>query len=156
MRPPGRAADVQPTTRYRGVALLALVGLFISVYLLLYSMGWYGDLLCGTGSCEVVQASDHAVFVGVPVPAWGAAWYAAVLVAGLMLAGGGGGIPVERFLVLLAAGGLAFSAYLTWIEAFVLEAWCRWCVASAVLTVLIFLLVVPWRRPGRDEQAVTA
>lgn len=146
---------MSPVTRYRAVSVLALIGLFISAYLLLYSMGWYGDILCGTGACEVVQTSEYAVFLGVPVPAWGTAWYAAVLVAGLILASGrvGAGAP-EPVLGLLTVGGLAFSVYLTWIEAFVLEAWCRWCVASAVLTVLIFLLAAPWRLLRRDEQAI--
>lgn len=145
------------TNRFRGVALLALVGLFVSAYLLLYSMGYYGDILCGTGACEVVQTSDYAVFLGLPVPAWGTAWYAAVLTLALVAANGGTAASTPaRLLGLLAAGGLAFSAYLTWIEAFVLEAWCRWCVVSAVLTVLIFLLVAPWRRLRRDEQVIAA
>ncbi|MEE8077873.1 MAG: vitamin K epoxide reductase family protein, partial [Pseudomonadales bacterium] len=68
------------TTRHRGVAILALVGLFISVYLLLYHLGYYGMLLCGTGSCDVVQSSKYANFVGLPVPGLGAAWYLAMLV----------------------------------------------------------------------------
>ena len=146
---------MSPITRHRAVSVLALIGLFISAYLLLYSLGWYGDILCGTGACEVVQTSDYAVFIGVPVPAWGTAWYAAVLVAALMLASGRarGGVAAP-LLGLLTVGGLAFSVYLTWIEAFVLEAWCRWCVASAVLTVLIFLLAAPWRSVRRDEQAI--
>ena len=137
-------------TRYRVVAVLALVGLFISGYLLLYSLGYYGDLMCGSGSCEVVQTSEYAVFLGLPVPGWGTAWYAAVFVLALALAAGrpetsGPG----RLAAVLAAGGLAFSIYLTAIEAFVLEAWCRWCVVSAVLTVGIFLLIAPWRQLRR-------
>lgn len=139
-------------TRYRGVAVLALVGLFISAYLLLYSLGFYGDLLCGVGSCEVVQTSDYAVFLGLPVPGWGAAWYAGMFAIALWLAAGRSGEGAAgRLAALGAVAGLAFSTYLTAIEAFVLEAWCRWCVASAVLTVLIFLLVAPWRQLERRD-----
>lgn len=134
-------------TRYRGVAVLALIGLFISAYLLLYSLGFYGDLLCGVGSCEVVQTSEYAVFLGLPVPGWGTAWYAGMFALALwMAAGRGEGGVAGRLIALGATVGLAFSIYLTAIEAFVLEAWCRWCVVSAVLTVLILLLVAPWRR----------
>ncbi|MFW6085235.1 MAG: vitamin K epoxide reductase family protein [Gemmatimonadota bacterium] len=138
------------TARYRGVAVLALVGLFVSVYLLLYSMGFYGDLLCGVGACEVVQTSEYAVFLGVPVPGWGTGWYAGMFALALWMATDGreDGVP-DRLIALGATAGLVFSIYLTAIEAFVLEAWCRWCVVSAVLTVLIFLLVAPWRRFGR-------
>lgn len=133
-------------TRYRGVAVLALAGAFISTYLLLYSLGYYGMILCGTGSCEVVQTSKYAVFLGVPVPGWGAAWYAAVLVLALIMAAGrpqtsGPG----KLIAVFATAGLAFSIYLSALEAFVIHAWCRWCLVSAALTILIFLLVAPWR-----------
>jgi len=135
--------------RYRIVAVLALVGLFVSAYLLLYSLGYYGVLQCGAGACEVVQTSNYATFLGLPVPGWGTAWYAGMLVLALAMAARRPETSRPGRLVALGAtGGLAFSIYLTAIEAFVLEAWCRWCVVSAVLTVAIFLLVAPWRRLG--------
>ncbi len=69
-------------TRMRGIILIGLAGLFVAVYLLLYHMGFYGAMLCGVGSCETVQASKYARFLGQPVPLWGTLWYAGVLVAG--------------------------------------------------------------------------
>jgi len=145
---------VSPVTRHRGVAILALIGLFVSVYLLLYHLGYYGILRCGTGSCDVVQSSKYADFLGIPVPAWGAAWYLAMLVLGLMLAAGRSETSGPGKLAAVAAtGGLAFSIYLTAVELFVIHAICRWCVVSASLTVGIFLLVSPWRllRRGPPE-----
>lgn len=143
--------------RFRGVSLLALVGLFVSVYLLLYHMGFYGVLACGAGSCETVQASKYAEFLGISVPAWGVAFYGAVLVLALMLQAGREETSLPgRLLALAALGGLCFSAYLTAIELFVLHAVCMWCVVSAILAVGIFLLVAPWRALGRrEEQAAT-
>ncbi|MCL7927519.1 MAG: vitamin K epoxide reductase family protein [marine benthic group bacterium] len=136
---------MNPVARYRGVALLALVGLFISLYLLLYHLGFYGVLACGSGSCDVVQASRYADFLGIPVPAWGVAWYGAVVALSLVQqARGDAEGLLARLLDLAALGGLAFSIYLTAIELFVLHAVCRWCVVSAVLAVGIFLLVAPW------------
>jgi len=137
---------VTSETRYRGAAILALAGLFISVYLLLYHLGYYGMLLCGTGSCDVVQSSKYADFLGLPVPGLGAAWYLAMLILGLMLAGN----SLEtswpgKLAAVFATGGLAFSVYLTALELFVIHAICRWCVVSAVLTIGIFLFVAPWR-----------
>lgn len=133
--------------RHRGIAVLALAGLFISGYLLLYSLGFYGDLLCGAGGgCDVVQASRWATFLGLPVAGWGTGWYAAVF--GLSLVGAlGGEDDGPRWSALgllgLAVAGVLFSSYLTYIELFVLRAICRWCVASAVLTVLILALAIP-------------
>lgn len=129
------------------IAVLALVGLLMSVYLLLYKLGFYGELVCGTGACEAVQTSEHAVLLGLPVAGWGVAWYAAVFVLAFL--------SVQqayqeatwpaRLIFLLAAGGVAFSGYLTYLELFVINAICRWCVASAVVTLLIFILAVPPR-----------
>ena len=39
-----------------------------------------------------------------------------------------------------ASIGLVFTAYLTYLEAFVIHAWCQWCVVSAVLIAVIFLV----------------
>ena len=94
------------TSRYRGVSFLALVGLFVSVYLLLYHMGFYGVLACGAGSCEAVQASKYAEFLGISVPAWGVAFYGAVFVLALMLQAGRGEASLPgRLLALAALGG---------------------------------------------------
>lgn len=140
------------------VALAAVPGLFVSLYLLLYKLGFYGTLACGQGgSCSVVQASSYASFLGVPVAGWGAAWYLAVLGVSLWgahgagSAGGTGGRRAGRaslagpggLLLALAAAGFVFSVYLTWVELFVIEAVCRWCLVSAGLSVVILGLAAP-------------
>lgn len=143
--------------RYRGVSLLALVGLFMSIYLLLYQMGFYGVLVCGAGSCETVQASKYANFLGVSVPAWGVAWYGAVFVLALMQQAGRAESSVAgRLLAVASLGGLGFSIYLTAIELFVLHAICLWCVLSAILAVCIFLFVAPWRALGSTQRESVA
>lgn len=137
------------------MAVLALVGVFLSLYLLLHRLGFYGQLMCGVGGdCDVVQASPWAVFLGWPVAGWGALWYGAVFLTALA-----GVQPrfaesawLRRSLGALAVGGLAFTAYLTYLELFVIEAICRWCVGSAVLVVgIAFLALLPDRR-GRRER----
>ena len=72
------SASSPPVNRMT-IALLSLVGVFISTYLLLHKLGVVGTLVCGTGSCDTVQASPWAVFLGVPVPAWGVAGYGLLL-----------------------------------------------------------------------------
>ncbi|MFQ5690494.1 MAG: vitamin K epoxide reductase family protein, partial [Gemmatimonadota bacterium] len=90
--------------------------------------------------------SPYARFLGVPVAGWGTLWYAAVFLIALL----GLRAPPEaerwpdRRLLLLSSSGLAFSAYLTFVELFLLHAICRWCVASALLTLFIFGLSLPW------------
>ena len=123
----------------QAIALLALIGLFISLYLSLHRLGIIGALQCGTGGCETVQTSSYAVFLGVPVAFYGVAGYVALLVVSLV-----GLQPswVSRrepivLLAAMSALGLAFTIYLTYLELFVIHAICRWCVASAVIIALI-------------------
>ena len=123
----------------QAIALLALIGLFVSLYLSLHRLGIIGTLQCGTGGCETVQTSSYAVFLGVPVAFYGVAGYVALLVVSLV-----GLQPAwlsrREPIVLLAAMsalGLAFTIYLTYLELFVIHAICRWCVASAVIIALI-------------------
>jgi uncharacterized membrane protein len=49
----------------------------------------------------------------------------------------------------LSGVGVVFSAWLTYLEAFVIHAWCQWCVISAILITLIFLLSLPGLRQAR-------
>jgi uncharacterized membrane protein len=133
-------------------ALVALVGLFIALYLTLYKIGVIGTLACGTGGCETVQLSRWSTFLGLPVAAWGAVYYGVVFA--LALVGVQDRWAESRRLslatVVVTGWGVVFSAWLTYLELFVIHAICRWCVVSAVLAVLLFGLVLSdWRRSVR-------
>jgi uncharacterized membrane protein len=128
--------------RRQALVLLALVGLLVATYLWLYKIGVVGELTCGTGSCETVQASRYAELLGVPVALYGVAGYGALFAIGL--AGldppRATNLRLTRLLAALATAGVLFSLYLTAIELFVLHAICRWCVASAVIITAIWVL----------------
>jgi uncharacterized membrane protein len=125
-------------------ATLALVGLFVALYLWLWKIGLLGVLACGDGACETVQLSSYAELLGIPVALYGVVGYLAMLAVGL--AGVQGTLATRRWpttaLVLLAGLGVAFSGYLMYLEAAVIHAWCRWCVVSAVLVTAIFGVAV--------------
>lgn len=143
-------ADLPPASRM-AMGLLALVGLLIASYMLLYKLGMIGSLACGTGSCGAVQASKWATFLGMPVPAWGVAGYALILILSLVGLQPRWAHDRHFGMVLfgLATVAFTFSAYLTAIEAFVIYAWCRWCVASAIVATLIFICALAeFRRRG--------
>ena len=124
------------------IALLALVGFFVSLYLWLHQIGIGGELKCGTGGCDTVQASRWARFLGIPVATYGLAGYAAILI--VALAALRPTAIVRRGPTLMLAGlatcGLLFTLYLTYLELFVIHAICRWCVGSAVIIMLIWLV----------------
>ncbi|MEP6691962.1 MAG: vitamin K epoxide reductase family protein [Gemmatimonadaceae bacterium] len=123
------------------IAVLSLLGLFVALYLTLYKVGVIGELTCSIGSCEKVQTSKWAMFSGVPVAAWGVAAYAAMLT--LSIAGlrerWEGSRALSYALLALAAASLLFSAWLTYLELFVIDAICMWCVISALLIACIFV-----------------
>ena len=127
----------------QAIALLALVGLFVALYLWLHALGFGGAIKCGaSGGCETVQTSRWAVFLGFPVAFYGVVGYLAVLIVALFalrpaaLAQRGWSL----LLLLLATIGVVFTAYLTYVELFVIHAICRWCVGSAVIITLIWIV----------------
>lgn len=139
-----------PVTRM-AIAVLALLGLMLSMYLSMYKLGYLGVIQCSIGSCEKVQSSRFSYFLGQPVSVWGVGAYITLLVIAVL------GIQPrfarERWVALalfgVSAVGVAFSGYLTYLEAFVIHAWCQWCVISAILVTLIFLLSIPGLRQAR-------
>jgi len=134
-----------------GAALLSLVGLFVSAYLYLYKIGRIGSLACGTGGCETVQASAWSRFAGVEVALIGLVGYATLLVVSLaaLRPGRNDRRGPLTLLTILAGLGVLFTAYLTYIELFVIRAICRWCVGSAAIILSVFLLALLARRRAR-------
>ena len=124
------------------VAALALAGIFISLYLTLYKMGVIGELSCSIGSCETVNTSRWATFLNLPVALWGLLFYIDVFAIALL----GTARSFEReslvsvLLVAESAVGVLFSAWLTYLELAVIHAICIWCVTSAAIVTVIFLV----------------
>ena len=136
-------------------ALLAIAGLVVATYLTTVHYADQPVVCSGVGQCELVNNSQYAKLAGVPVALLGAISYATIL--GLVIFAWARGVQTA----LLAAWGIAlasfaFSAYLTYIELFVIDAICAWCVASAVIMTLLFaaLSAAAWKEV--DEAAVPA
>ena len=138
--------------RYRqAIALLALVGLFVALYLWLHALGFGGPIKCGTGGCDTVQTSPWAVFLGLPVAFYGVVGYGATLVVSLVALRPAALLQRKWSVVLvgLATVGVLFTAYLTYLELFVIHAICRWCVGSAVIITAIWIVsLFSLRSPG--------
>jgi uncharacterized membrane protein len=109
-------------------AVVALAGIGVAGYL-----AWThyaGDTAACPigGSCEEVQESEYAEFLGVPVSLLGLLAYTALLVLLVWDA------PVARLAAAaLALVGVLFSAYLLVVQLFVIDAVCVWCLANDVL-----------------------
>lgn len=123
--------------------ILAVLGVLVAGYLAWAELTGNETVCADTGliNCETVQTSAYSSVFGIPVALLGVLGFIGILALLLLedqvpfLAAYG------RTLVFGAAlFGMLFQAYLTVIEATVLEAWCQWCVASFVLVTLIFAI----------------
>ena len=137
--------------------MLAFIGVFVSTYLTLYKFGYIGSLQCAVGSCETVNTSRWATFFGLPVAAWGLGFYVSALALVVV------GIQ-ERYadsralslaLVALTGWGVLFSGWLTYLELFVIDAICIWCVTSAVIVLVMFAVSVAEYRETGDGRRET-
>jgi protein-disulfide isomerase/uncharacterized membrane protein/rhodanese-related sulfurtransferase len=131
----------------RKVLLLALTlaGLFDALYLLWVYSSPSRPLVCTGIGCDVVRASHYAHLGGRPLPLYGVLMYALLLV--VVLAHGWLVATGERRLaaivtVAMSGAGFAFSVYLTGLEAFVIHAYCAWCLGSAAIITLIFVVAM--------------
>jgi uncharacterized membrane protein len=122
--------------------VLATLGLAVSLYL------WYvhasgSEALCvGVGGCETVNASRYAELAGVPVAAWGAVTYLSLLLMWLLRPRVSELMAARLVLAIFGVTlvGVLFSAYLTYLELFVIHAICPWCVSSAIIITALFLV----------------
>ena len=126
------------------LATLALIGVFVSTYLTLYKLGYIGELKCAVGSCETVNTSRWATFFGLPVAAWGLGFYVSALLLAMLSI-------QEKYadsrafsvaFVALTGWGVLFSGWLTYLELFVINAICMWCVISACIVAIMFLVSI--------------
>ena len=113
------------------------LGLVVSLYLLSVHWGW-GPIIClDISACDVVNTSLYAELLGIPVALLGAATYLTLLAAGILIWRHIYQEAASLVQFFIAAIGVAFSVYLTYVELFVLRAICPWCALSAILIMLI-------------------
>jgi uncharacterized membrane protein len=113
-------------------AILAVLGVGVATYIVIAdSGGGAPKCLAGGSGCETVADSHYSHLFGVNVAVFGIAGYVLLLASALVPGDSGrfGGF-------LTALIGFGFSAYLTYLELFVIDAICQWCVASAVIMAL--------------------
>lgn len=126
----------------RLVFTLSLLGLIVSSFLL-YEYNFSGSVACPIGGgCDIVRASAYSRFLGISIPILGVAFYLAMAILSVVRSQK----PSERILfkmsLLAAVIGVFFGVYLTFLEGFVIKAFCFWCVLSFIISVAILLSFV--------------
>ncbi|HET6444223.1 MAG TPA: vitamin K epoxide reductase family protein [candidate division Zixibacteria bacterium] len=133
------------------IQLLAVPGMMVAFYLLLYHNG---DLIgacsaSGWDDCGQVSGpgAKYAAIGPVPVALIGLAGYAAIFLA-VWLANWWSWIDenIPELMIVLTGLAFLFSLGLTVLEIFVIGAICRYCVVSAIIVTVMFVLALIYRR----------
>lgn len=122
---------------------LAVVGVAMAAYLAAENIQGKASGICvGSHGCASVQQSEYGKILGIPVSAPGLALYLALAgAAGAWLWNWRGQRDQVAVLAFYAAlFGALFSGFLTYLEGWVIEAWCTWCIASAALMSALLML----------------
>jgi uncharacterized membrane protein len=127
----------------------SLLGALIALYLLLHSLG-YSSLVCPISGCDKVQASPYSKILGIPVSAFGLALFLGLLAVGVYAILQNLAMP--KLLLYGSSLGMLGYLYFTFLEAFVIRAWCFWCVCSSLCMLVIWLCSLP--PLGRRNTAV--
>jgi uncharacterized membrane protein len=123
-------------TLRRAIAFFAALGIGVATYIAIAESGG-GSPVCLAGShgCATVAKSSYSHVAGVNIAVFGIVAYVLLLACAFFAndAARLGGFAV-------ALGGFGYSVFLTYLEIFKIEAICQWCVASALLMTILFLL----------------
>lgn len=120
------------------IGALSLIGFADAVYLTAkHYLG--GSLNCFLVSgCDTVTTSAYATWGPLPVALLGTLFYVAIFLLVLLYLDRGWALA-PRLLFWLALVGFLDSLHFIFVQAFVLRAWCIYCLLSAVIATLIFL-----------------
>lgn len=125
------------------LTLLALLGL-IDVFLIIKKKGKKRVCLIGETCDKVLMSSQNKMF-GIPNEYLGALHYGFVFVASLIWMFWFQtvfGVSLEVLMRIEAAVAVLFSIYLVYLMWRVIKAWCEYCLTSALLSLLIFIVLL--------------
>ncbi len=124
------------------IIFLALGGLFLCIKIYKEKQK-AKPLVCFVGAdCEKVVRGQFSSFLGIGLEVFGGLYYLFIIIYYLILMNFDFSSKEIFHLILILSSGMAFlfSLFLTFIQAFIIKSWCSWCLISALLTTLIFIL----------------
>jgi len=133
----------------KGIFILAILGLADALYLLSKSL--MGDPLSCLilDGCNIVAASEYSRIFGIPLSAFGVAFYLATLI----LAYGYWHAPkviISQALLAVTGAGILSSGYFMYLQMYVIKAYCVYCIFSAIISALLFVLAIILIRSNQE------
>lgn len=124
---------------FTAAALLSLIGLADAIYLTVEHLAGRAVQCTITSGCEEVLTSAYATVGPIPLAALGALAYFSVFSLAILAIFGNRG--AGNFLLYVVGLMLAASVYLFILQAFVLHAFCQFCLLSAAVTLLLAITI---------------
>lgn len=124
------------------IALLGFSGFLLANYIYDTKKS-SSPLVCPLeGSCETVIYSDYSKILGIPVEILGTIYYGIITLSYFLFAFSPASMPEMSWYLILGLSLVAFlfSIYLTAVQAFLLKHWCTWCLISAGISTIIFII----------------
>lgn len=129
-----------PAMIYVPAMLVSLIGLADSVYLTVQHLTGQSVKCTVTNGCSAVLGSKYAMIAGIPTAAFGAlAYFAAFSLATLAVFGYA---QARTGLAILIVPMVLMTGWLLYLQAFVLHAFCEFCLLSATMTLTLTALVI--------------
>lgn len=143
----GAGQPLRATLLDAAAALLALVGVADAVYLTVEHLLGNTVRCTVTSGCSEVLGSPYASLWGVPLAAFGAAAYFTAFSLATLAAFGY--TKARTLLFVLVAAMFVTTLWLLYLQAFVIRAFCQYCLLSAAITTLLAVLVLTQRLTRR-------
>ena len=125
---------------YAVAALISLVGLADATYLTVQSLTGETLVCGGSADCFRVLGSVYARIAGIPVAAFGVVGYFGAFSLATFAAFGYA--RARKFFPLIVWTMFAVTLWFLFVQAFMLHAFCRYCLLSAALVFVLAAVVV--------------
>ena len=119
---------------------VGLIGFIDAVFLTVKH--YQGTIGCSVISgCQSVLDSSYSTVFGVPVALMGVAYYLSIIIIALLY------IDIDKKIILKILSyfpitGFVFSIWLVYLQFFVINAICQYCMLSALTSITIFILAM--------------
>lgn len=119
------------------IAGLSLAGFLDAVYLT--ATHYSGSIKCTLSGCTDVLTSTYADLWGIPIALFGAIYYFIILITALLYIDRRAKIALP-VITILPIFGFGFTLWLLYLQIFILRALCQYCLLSALISTILFIL----------------
>lgn len=120
------------------LAVFALIGFSDATFLTLEHYRGTVPPCIGVTGCAIVTTSSYSAIFGIPVALLGALYYLAILL-GTILYLDTRNTKIIRLTTLATPLGFLFALWFLYVQAFILNAFCTWCLLSTTTSTLLFV-----------------